>query len=85
MKEFTYVITDQAGIHARPAGDFVKAAKVFASSVKIFKNGKAADAKKIFGLMSLGVKQGEEILIQVEGEDEETAAPVLEAFLKENL
>lgn len=85
MKEFTYVITDQEGIHARPAGEFVKAAKVFASSVKISKNGKAADAKKIFGLMSLGVKQGEEILIQVEGEDEEKAALALEAFLKENL
>lgn len=85
MKEFTYVITDLEGIHARPAGEFVKAAKVFASSVKISKNGKAADAKKIFGLMSLGVKQGEEILIQVEGEDEEKAALALEAFLKENL
>ena len=85
MKEFTYVITDQEGIHARPAGEFVKAAKVFASSVKISKNGKEADAKKIFGLMSLGVKQGEEILIQVEGEDEEKAALALEAFLKENL
>lgn len=85
MKEFTYVITDKEGIHARPAGEFVKAAKGFASSVKIVKNGKAADAKKIFGLMSLGVKQGEEILIQVEGEDEAAAAPALEAFLKENL
>lgn len=85
MKEFTYVITDQAGIHARPAGDFIKVAKGFVSAVKIVKNGKAADAKKLFGIMSLGVKQGEEILIQVEGQDEETAAPALEAFLKENL
>ena len=85
MKTFTYVITDQEGIHARPAGEFVKAAKVFASTVKIVKNGKAADAKKIFGLMGLAVKQGEEIQIQVEGADEEEAAAVLENFLKENL
>lgn len=83
MKTFSYVITDQEGIHARPAGEFVKAAKVFASTVKIVKNGKAADAKKIFGLMGLAVKQGEEIQIQVEGADE--AAAVLENFLKENL
>lgn len=34
MKSFQYVITDAEGIHARPAGDFVKAAKGFASSVK---------------------------------------------------
>ena len=29
MKEFKYVITDQEGIHARPAGELVKAAKAF--------------------------------------------------------
>ena len=29
MKEFKYVITDPEGIHARPAGELVKAAKEF--------------------------------------------------------
>lgn len=85
MKEFRYTITDSEGIHARPAGEFVKEAKKFASEVKIVKGEKSADAKKIFGLMSLGVKQGEEILIQIEGTDEEEAATGLEKFLKENL
>lgn len=85
MKEFRYTITDSEGIHARPAGEFVKEAKKFASGVKIVKGEKSADAKKIFGLMSLGVKQGEEILVQIEGTDEEEAATGLEKFLKENL
>ena len=85
MKEFRYTITDSEGIHARPAGEFVKEAKKFASEVKIVKGEKLADAKKIFGLMSLGVKQGEEILVQIEGTDEEEAATGLEKFLKENL
>lgn len=85
MKEFRYTITDSEGIHARPAGEFVKEAKKFASEVKIVKGEKSADAKKIFGLMSLGVKQGEEILVQIEGTDEEEAAAGLEKFLKENL
>ena len=85
MKEFKYIITDPEGIHARPAGELVKAAKGFASVIKITKGEKSADAKKIFGLMGLGVKQGEEILIQAEGEDEEQAAAGLEAFLKGNL
>lgn len=85
MKEFRYTITDPEGIHARPAGEFVKEAKKFASEVKIVKGEKSADAKKIFGLMSLGVKQGEEILVQIEGTDEEEAATGLEKFLKENL
>ena len=27
MKKFSYTITDPEGIHARPAGEFVKAAR----------------------------------------------------------
>ena len=85
MKEFTYVITDAEGIHARPAGELVKKAKEYASTISIIKEGKKADAKKLFGLMGLGVKQGMEITVQAEGDDEEAAAAAMEAFLKENL
>ena len=85
VKEFKYIITDAEGIHARPAGELVKEAKNITSAVKVTKGGKSADAKKIFGLMGLGVKQGEEIQVQIEGEDEEQAAAALEAFLKANM
>ena len=61
MKEFKYTITDPQGIHARPAGLFVKAAAAFPCKVTISKDGKEADAKRILGVMSLGVKQGMEI------------------------
>ena len=40
MKEFKYVITDNEGIHARPAGELVKLAKSFESSVMIEKEGR---------------------------------------------
>ena len=43
MKEFKYVVTDPEGIHARPAGELVKLAKSFESSVMIEKEGKKAD------------------------------------------
>ncbi len=85
MKEFTYVITDKEGIHARPAGELVKLAKEYTSTVSVIKEGKKADAKKVFGLMGLGVKNGMEITVQIEGEDEDTAAAAVEAYLKENL
>ncbi|HIY63100.1 MAG TPA: HPr family phosphocarrier protein [Candidatus Mediterraneibacter stercoripullorum] len=85
MKEFKYVITDPEGIHARPAGILVKQAAGYKSTVKIAKGEKSADAKRIFGVMGLGVKTGEEITITVEGEDEDQAAVELEAFFKENL
>ncbi len=85
MKEFKYVVTDPAGIHARPAGEFVKAALKFDSEVNITKDGKTVSAKKIFGVMGLAAKQGQEITITVSGSDEDTAASELEAFLKNNL
>ncbi len=86
MKEFTYTITDPQGIHARPAGQFVKEAGSFAdTNITIGKDGKDVDAKRILGVMSLGVKQGEEISIKCEGPQEDAAAEKLEAFLKENM
>lgn len=85
MKQFTYVITDEAGIHARPAGLLVKEAAKFASSTTIAKGAKKGDLKRIFGVMALGVKKGEEITVTFEGADEDAAAAALEAFFKANL
>ena len=85
MKEIKYVITDQVGIHARTAGLLVNLAKAAASSITVSKGDKSAEMKKLMKLMSLGIKQGDEITVKVEGEDEDKVAEQLEAFLKENL
>lgn len=85
MKQLKYVITDSEGIHARPAGLLVKEAGKFESDIKIKKGDKAADAKRIFGVMGLAVKHGEEIVMTAEGSDEAKAIVALEAFLKQNL
>lgn len=85
MKEFNYVIKDETGIHARPAGMLVKCAKNFKSDIKIECNGKSADAKKLFSLMSLAVKCGNEIKVICTGEDELEASAELEKFFKDNL
>lgn len=85
MKQFTYVITDEAGIHARPAGLLVKEAAKFTSTTTIAKGAKKGDLKRIFGVMALGVKKGEEIIVTCEGADEDAAAAALEAFFQANL
>lgn len=85
MKEFTYTITDPEGIHARPAGMFVKEAAKFNCKVTIAKDGKEMDAKRIFGVMGLGVKQGQTIVLKTDGEDEDAAIETLSTYLKENL
>lgn len=85
MRSFAYVITDKAGIHARPAGTVVKTAQKFASDILIKKGEKEADAKKLMQVMALGAKYGEEITVEVSGDDEETACPVVEAVFREQL
>lgn len=85
MKEFKYTITDPEGIHARPAGELVKLAKQYESSITITKDGKTADAKKIFAVMGLAAKQGQEITVKADGADEDTAAAAMEKFLGEKL
>lgn len=85
MKTFNYVITDPEGIHARPAGELVKAAKSYACSIKLTKDGKSGDCKKIFGIMGLAVKKGNEVTLTFEGEDEDAAFEGISKFMQENL
>ncbi|MGN1205830.1 MAG: HPr family phosphocarrier protein [Eubacterium sp.] len=85
MREFRYVIKDAQGIHARPAGLFVKEAAACECSVTIAKDGREVDAKRILGVMGLGAKQGQEIVLKTEGADEDAAMDKLSAFLEENL
>ena len=86
MKQFTYTITDPVGIHARPAGLLVKAAKALDSTITIEKvGGKSAAATKLMALMGMGIKTGETVTVTVEGGNEEANAAAMEQFFKENL
>lgn len=85
MKKFLYTITDTLGIHARPAGLLVKEASKFKSNITISKDGNEGDAKRIFSIMGLGIKNNQSITIKIDGEDEEECANSLQSFFKENL
>ena len=84
MKEFTYTITDEAGLHARPAGRLAKKASEYKSSVTVTKDGKKADTSRVMALMSMGIKYGDTINITIEGEDEEQAVNEIKQFMDEN-
>lgn len=85
MKEFKYVVNDPEGLHARPAGLLVKKAAEFKDKITVDKGGKEVDARRILGIMQLGVKKGEEVTVRVEGENEDATIAALEEFFKENL
>ena len=84
MKQFTYVIEDKNGIHARPAGLLAKKAAEYSSKITLIKDNKRADTRRIMMLMALGIKCGDQIDIVVEGEDEDVAVSEIKKFLNEN-
>lgn len=85
MKNFEYVIKDEVGIHARPAGVLVKEAKKYESKIVLKANGKSAEATRLMAVMSLGVKCGQTVEVEVTGADEETAYGEIKGFFENNL
>ena len=85
MKKFEYVVKDEVGIHARPAGLLVKEAKKYESKITISKDGKSAEATKLMAVMGLVVKCGQSVEVSVEGGDEDAAFEGIKAFFEANL
>ena len=56
MKSFEYAITDELGIHARPAGMLVKEVKKFDAKITLSAKGKTMDAGKLMMIMGMGIK-----------------------------
>lgn len=85
MEQFMYKISDPNGIHARPAGQLVKLVKELSGTVTIIKDEKAVRAEKLIALMGLGIRSGDVITVQVEGDNEKVDAARLKSFMEERL
>ena len=86
MKSFTYTIKDAEGVHARPAGILCKACKAMApNKVTVIKGEETAACNKIFALMSLGIKCGDEVTFTVEGPDEDAKLSELKEIVSTHL
>ena len=84
--EFDFKFENEHGLHARPAGELVKEVKENLSSdvtIEVPRLNKTAKADKLFTLMGLGVKKGEDVKVIVEGENADEDAEKLKNFLSE--
>jgi phosphocarrier protein HPr len=82
IKEMT--VTNQLGIHARPASMFVKAANHYTSDVFVEKDGETVNGKSIMGMMMLAAGPGCKIRVRAEGHDAAQAVIELESLLRRN-
>lgn len=82
MRKQIVEVKNEAGLHARPASDFVNTAQRFKSDVQIGVDGKTVDGKSILGIVSMGIGQGAKIELIVSGTDEEEAIEALAALVE---
>lgn len=72
----------QSGLETRPAAFLVQVASQFCSEIYLeVDNQKRVNAKSIMGMMTLGLDSGDEVVVSVNGTDEEKAVQEIEAYL----
>jgi len=81
MIERTVTVTNELGLHARPAAQFVRLAATFAASIELVRDGVAVNDKSIMGVMMLAAECGAEVVIRAEGADAEAAVDALHALV----
>lgn len=82
MEKKDFHIIAETGIHARPATLLVQTASKFSSDINLEYKGRSVNLKSIMGVMSLGVGQGADVSISINGPDEAEAMEGIIATLK---
>ena len=67
------MITNNIGLHARPATFFIQKANTYKSSVWIEKDDRKVNAKSLLGVLSMGIAKGMTIALIADGQDENAA------------
>ncbi len=83
MIEKNLKIKHKWGLHARPAGKFIRLAAKFKSDVYLEKDGEKANGKSILEILSLALEYGSSVKIIASGKDEKDALKTIEDFLSQ--
>lgn len=79
-------VGSRVGLHARPASTFVQAVTASGQDVTITKtSGDAADGASILSVLALAVGYGEELVLDVDGDNAEAVADELASLLTSDL
>lgn len=77
MTQSEVEVKNYPGIHAHPAGLFVKRASQFQSEILVTKGDMSVNGKSIMGVLMLAAETGSRLLIRAEGPDEKEAVDSL--------
>ena len=85
MQRIEYTIKDMASLGDIPVNMLMKRMNDFGCRVTVSKGGRQADARNIFALLCLGIKQGDTVILGISGSREDEAAAFLRDFIEEKL
>jgi phosphotransferase system HPr (HPr) family protein len=81
MAQAEIEVRNPSGLHARPAAEFVRAASGFAADVRLTNltrdESRSASAKRVLGVMGLGVGRGHRVRLEADGADADDAIATL--------
>lgn len=80
MLERTLVVSNRLGLHARATAKLVQLLSGFRSNATLAARGREVNAKSIMGVMLLAAGQGTEVILRVDGDDEQAAADAVAAL-----
>ncbi len=75
--EREFVVRNELGLHARPAGRFVSIASRFRSEISVCRSGEWVSGVSVLSLLSLAATQGTRLLVRAVGDDAEAAVTLL--------
>lgn len=78
-------ISNNVGLHARPATFFIQKANSYKASIWVEKEDCRVNAKSLLGVLSLGITKGTEITIIADGGDEAEAVDGLVGLVENGL
>lgn len=82
MIEKALEVTNEEGLHIRPANNFIKIVREFQSDVKLKKDGTEVSGKSLLKIMKLGIVKGDTVSLICNGPDEKEAFEALSALLQ---
>jgi len=83
MIQSTVTISNKLGLHARASAKLTKLAGSFQSEVHLSRNGRRINAKSIMGVMMLAAGLGSDVVLEVDGVDEQAATVALLALIND--
>jgi len=75
--EREFVVSNELGFHARPAGEFVRVASRFSSEVEVSRGGEWVSGQSVLSLLSLAAGPGTRLRVRALGPDAAEAVAAL--------